>query len=156
MQKEAICWKIFLDSIRITSSNDFFSYSFLHPSLHTLSSFCFITFVFCCDDSDLTISNDTNSNAKPNFLNYEQCYDLMSSQWTINWGAWSSDLYSTTSIPPQRQANCLSSLYCCFPIYKAFRGLEMKEATTAVELQGRMVILHYRVTCPIRSKHFQN
>lgn len=60
-----------------------FSLSFLHPSLHTLiSSFCFITFFFCPDDSDLIISNDNNPNVEGwpvfrlNFLNYEQCYDL--------------------------------------------------------------------------------
>ena len=76
--------RFFLDSIRITFSNDIFSHSFLHPSLHTLiSSFCFTPFVFCPDDSDLTMSNDTNPNTKvwivlrPNFLNYEQCYDLV-------------------------------------------------------------------------------
>lgn len=39
---------------------------------------------------------------------------------------------------------------------KVLCGLKMKEATTAVVPQSSMVILHYRVVCPMRNKHFQN
>lgn len=60
------------------SAMTLFSLSFLHPSLHTLiSSFCFITFFFCPDESDHIILSDDNPNVEVwivlilNFLNYE-------------------------------------------------------------------------------------